>query len=158
MNVSHVLHQFSLFYLYLLFFVHHAPFYVHNLSFMWCPRNTHREASAAFWRIFYHDGKISPAWWGWGVYAHPLSLYLPSRTKLQCTLNLTGQMQIHSLCFIPTPLYSVAVSTTEYIFLLEMKQGSVSAHSAGAYTATLLVMVKVVKGGGRAPPTLTSLG
>jgi hypothetical protein len=31
---------------------------------------------------------------------------------------------------------------------------SVSAHSAGAYTATLLVM----KGGGRAPPTLISLG
>jgi hypothetical protein len=28
----------------------------------------------------------------------------------------------------------------------------VSAHSAGAYTATLLVMVKVMKGGGRAPP------
>ena len=28
----------------------------------------------------------------------------------------------------------------------------VSAHSAGAYTATLLVMVNVMKGGGRAPP------
>ncbi len=28
-----------------------------------------------------------------------------------------------------------------------------SAHSAGAYTATLLVMVNVVKGGGRAAPT-----
>jgi hypothetical protein len=35
---------------------------------------------------------------------------------------------------------------------------SVSAHSAGAYTATLLVNVNVMKGGGRAPPTLTSLG
>jgi hypothetical protein len=32
----------------------------------------------------------------------------------------------------------------------------VSAHSAGAYTATLLVMVNVKIGGGRAPPTLTS--
>jgi hypothetical protein len=29
-------------------------------------------------------------------------------------------------------------------------QVSVSAHSAGAYTATLLVMVNVMKGGGRA--------
>jgi len=28
----------------------------------------------------------------------------------------------------------------------------VSAHSAGAYTATLLVMVNVKRGGGRAPP------
>jgi hypothetical protein len=32
----------------------------------------------------------------------------------------------------------------------------VSSHSAGAYTATLLVMVNVMRGGGRAPPTLTS--
>ncbi len=31
-----------------------------------------------------------------------------------------------------------------------------SAHSAGAYTATLLV--NVIRGGGRAPPTLTSQG
>ncbi len=31
-----------------------------------------------------------------------------------------------------------------------------SAHSAGAYTATLLVTVNVMKGGGRAPSTLTS--
>jgi hypothetical protein len=35
---------------------------------------------------------------------------------------------------------------------------SVPAHSAGAYNATLLVMVNVMKGGGRGPPTLTSLG
>ncbi len=33
---------------------------------------------------------------------------------------------------------------------------SVSAHSAGAYTATLMVMVSVMTGGGLAPPTLTS--
>ncbi len=33
---------------------------------------------------------------------------------------------------------------------------SVSAHSARAYTATLLVMVNVMKGGGRAPPNLTT--
>ncbi len=32
----------------------------------------------------------------------------------------------------------------------------ISAHSAKAYTATLLVRVNVVKGDGRAPPTLTS--
>jgi hypothetical protein len=42
--------------------------------------------------------KISPAWWGWGVHTHPLFLYLPSRTKLQCTLQVSGQ--IHSHCFI----------------------------------------------------------
>jgi hypothetical protein len=31
---------------------------------------------------------------------------------------------------------------------------SVSTYTAGAYTATLLVMVYVIKGGGHAPPTL----
>jgi hypothetical protein len=31
---------------------------------------------------FHHDGKISTGWLGRGVHAHPLSLYLPSRTKL----------------------------------------------------------------------------
>ncbi len=35
---------------------------------------------------------------------------------------------------------------------------SVFAHSAGAYTATLLVMVNVMKGDGRTPPTFTSPG
>jgi hypothetical protein len=35
---------------------------------------------------------------------------------------------------------------------------SVSARSAGAYTATLYVMVNIGKGGGRSPPTLASLG
>ncbi len=54
------------------------------------------------------------------------------------------------------------VQTTDYIFLLEMN--SVSAHSAGAYTTILYVMVNCVKMGGRAaraaraPPTLTNLG
>jgi hypothetical protein len=47
-----------------------------------------------------------------------------------------------------------------YCILVEMKQGqcTVSAQSAGAYTATLLVMVNIIRGGGRAPPTLTSQG
>jgi hypothetical protein len=29
---------------------------------------TRRVATAAFWRTFHHDGKISPGWWGGGVY------------------------------------------------------------------------------------------
>jgi hypothetical protein len=37
-------------------------------------------------------------------------------------------------------------------------RGSVLALSVGAYTATLLVMAIVVKGGGREPPTLTIQG
>jgi hypothetical protein len=55
-----------------------------------------------FWRTFHHDGKMSPGWWGWGVHEHPLSLYLPSRTKLWCTLQLRGK--IHSTYFYSTPI------------------------------------------------------
>jgi hypothetical protein len=51
----------------------------------------HRVATAAFWRTFSDEGKISPGWWGWGVHAHPFSLHLPSPVKLQCTLQLSRQ-------------------------------------------------------------------
>ena len=53
-------------------------------------QSTHRMAMAtSFWHTFHRDGKISPAWWGWGMHAHPLSLYLPSRTMLQCRYQCT---------------------------------------------------------------------
>jgi hypothetical protein len=48
--------------------------------------------------------------------------------------------------------------TTEYIFSQRCNRVSVSAHSAGAYTATLLVMINVKRGVGHTPPTLTSQG
>ncbi len=48
-----------------------------------------------FWRTFHHDGKISPGWWregGRGAWPHPFTLqYLPSRTKLVCTLQLKSR-------------------------------------------------------------------
>jgi|LakMenE01Jun11ns_1017448.scaffolds.fasta_scaffold6180934_1 hypothetical protein len=46
---------------------------------------------------------------------------------------------------------------TEYINGRDENRGCVSARSARAYTATLYVMVIIVKGGARAPPTLTNL-
>ncbi len=49
-------------------------------------------------------GKISPAWWGWKLHAydaHPLSLYLPSRTKLWCTLQLRGQVNNPPISTLP---------------------------------------------------------
>ncbi len=64
---------------------------------------------AAFWRTFHQYGKISPGWWGRVVHAHLISLYLPSRTKLLCMLQLRGQ--IHSPYFISTPMYSVGKTT-----------------------------------------------
>ncbi len=66
-----------------------------------CPgHRVHRVATAAFWRTFSDEGKICPGWWGWGVHAHPLLLNLPSPLKLECTLQLSGQ--IHWPCFIST--------------------------------------------------------
>jgi hypothetical protein len=56
------------------------------------PHRVHRVVTSAFWRAFSHEGKISLAWCGWGVHAHPLSFYLPSPVKLQCTLQLSGQI------------------------------------------------------------------
>ncbi len=45
----------------------------------------------AFWHTFHHNGKVSPGWLGWGGGTPtPDSHYLPSRTKLQCTLQLSG--------------------------------------------------------------------
>ncbi len=35
-------------------------------------QRTHRGvAMSTFWRTFHHDGKISPAWWGWGCTPSP---------------------------------------------------------------------------------------
>ncbi len=48
-----------------------------------------RGAIAGCWLTFHHDGKISPAWWGRGVHAHPVQscgVYAPS--KRADTLNL----------------------------------------------------------------------
>jgi hypothetical protein len=56
---------------------------------------------ADFFRTFHHDGESAMAGEGGRVHAHPLLLYLPSRTKFQCTLQLTGQ--IHSPYLISTP-------------------------------------------------------
>ncbi len=63
----------------------------------------HRVESAALWRTFHHDGKIFPGWWGGGLHAHPLSLYLPSRSMLHFMPQLRGQIQY------PSFMYSVWV-------------------------------------------------
>ncbi len=74
-----------------------------------CDHRVHRVVTSAFWRTFIHECKISLGWWGWGVHAHPLLLHLPSPVKLQCTLQLSGQ--IHWPCFISCKdIYSVFVT------------------------------------------------
>jgi hypothetical protein len=57
---------------------------------------------ATFLRTFHNDGKLVQPGEGGAVQAHPLSLYLPSCTKLCCTLQLSRQ--IHFPYFFSTPI------------------------------------------------------
>jgi hypothetical protein len=85
---------------------------------------------ATFWRTFHHDGKISPAWWGWGVNALPLLLYLPSRvTSKDVVYTLQLREQIHS------PYFSYALCgwhsqcalyTVQHRVLLDLKRTRLS--------------------------------
>jgi hypothetical protein len=70
-------------------------------------QSTHRVA-------FHQNGKISTGWRGWGVLAHPFRLYLPSRTKLQCTLQWEGRytppissLVLYELCAVNLVLCTV---------------------------------------------------
>ena len=85
----------------------------------------------------HHDGKISPGWWGWGMHVHPLSplsLYLPSRSMLQCTLQLRGR--IHSPFFISTPnMYTVLLPTATQHFIRYVT--SHSSFLSGGWTTSL---------------------
>jgi hypothetical protein len=88
----------------------HCPYFSSTLfSFV-----VHRVVTSAFLRTFSHKGKIWLGWWGWGVHAHPLLSHLPSPVKLQCTLQLSGQ--IFWPCFISTNICTLWCwpQTTEY--------------------------------------------
>ncbi len=74
-----------------------APNFLCPLSRPFYPQSTQstQNATAALWHTFQHEVKIGPGWWvggGGGVHAHPLSIHLPSLVKLQCTLQLSGQI------------------------------------------------------------------
>jgi hypothetical protein len=65
------------------------------------PQSTHTGwQPPLFWRTFLMMEKLAQAGRGEGGHAHHLLLLLPSRKKLQCTLQLSGQ--IHSPCFVST--------------------------------------------------------
>jgi hypothetical protein len=69
----------------------------------------HRVAMTIYWRTFHHDGKISPAWWRWGVHALPHSLYLPSQAMLWCTLQLRENMHYPYVYFSSTPICTLCL-------------------------------------------------
>jgi hypothetical protein len=106
----------------------------------------------------------------WSLFLTPsryLALFLPYISLWTRCYSLLGRrvkvqesraIEMESRFLTPPPP-PIVVDHRVHIFTRD-ETGLVyhSAQSAGAYTATLLVMVNVVKGGGQAPPTLTSLG
>jgi hypothetical protein len=73
----------------------------------------HRVATAAFWRSFSHEDKISPWLVREGVHAHPLSLHLPSPVKLQCVSSLGKYVLCGFNSQQELPLYSLSTCSRE---------------------------------------------
>ncbi len=93
---------------------------VHS-TMKWRAHRVHRVANAAFWRIFHHEGKISPGWWEWGGGASPppfitftitskVAMYAPAERAL-------GQIQYTD------PVSSLVKKCTLWVSLL-CKPGS----------------------------------
>ena len=61
----------------------------------------HRVAMATFWRTFHHDGKINPAWWGWGVHARPFHSTITSKVMVYAPAERADTLPYIS----PLPLY-----------------------------------------------------
>jgi hypothetical protein len=70
-----------------------------------------RVAITTFWRTFHHDGKISPAWWGWGVHVLPLSYIY--HHKESCSERSNWEADTLPLFLLYPYMYSV-VSKTNY--------------------------------------------
>ncbi len=69
-----------------------------------------------FWRTFHHGDKISPAWWGWGMYALLLSPCLPSQTKLWSTLQMRGHFSstlFSTILWLNSKLFTVYGHSSE---------------------------------------------
>ncbi len=89
----------------------------------WAAENSLRGtvAMTTFWHTFHHDGKISPTWWGWGVHALPLSLYLLSRVVVY-----TPAERADSTPISPLPLYVLCgadqQASTTGVYILYMSK------------------------------------
>ncbi len=85
-----------------------------------CTPPCHCTFHKVHWVYFYIHSilvkKLDERWWGWGVHAHPLSLYLPSRTSCRVRSNLEGRytpsistIPLYVLCAIYTIMYKVVL-------------------------------------------------
>ncbi len=76
-----------------------------SFAFFFKLHSTHRGATAAFWRTFMME-KLTQAGEGGGCTPNHLSRHLPSRTKLQCTLQLSMQIYSHPISYLYQYMYS----------------------------------------------------
>ncbi len=96
-----------LFYPFLQSLVKHTPLLVYSALTLFKTGGSTEQTEwqwATLWHTFHHDGKFfTKAGEGRAVNAHPLSLYLPSRTKQWSTLQLRytppiSTLQLYVLC------------------------------------------------------------
>jgi hypothetical protein len=106
---------------------------------MICPYLTHGVATTAFWRTFRHDGKLAQSGAGGGVQAHPLSFHLPSHTKLQCSLQLSGQ--IYSPYFISTNICTLWSVPHKSSFLTLLKIFCCRVYRYGGIMALFMIFI-----------------
>ncbi len=75
--------------------------------------STHRVGMAFFWRAFHNDGKISPPWWGWGVHALPLSLYLQHGQSCGVRSSCESRYIVQCHYFSTTPMCTLWLRTPD---------------------------------------------
>ncbi len=74
--------------------------------------STNRLAIATFWRTFHHDGKFSPACWGWGV--HALSLFLLSTITSKVVVYALPERADTFLLFLLYPFFLCGTGTLRH--------------------------------------------
>ncbi len=95
----------------------------------------HRVATAAFWRTFHHDGKISPGWWGWGMHAHPLLIYYHHVQSCSVRSSWEGG-------------YTPSISSLPYMYILcNVSRFWIPVHSSGSAGICSGKILQVIKSG-----------
>ncbi len=73
-------------------------------------------ATAAFWRTFPHDGKISPGWWGWGGARPPLYNIVTIKYKVSVYAPAEWGRYTNPVCtYLYQYMYSVVSPIQHYI-------------------------------------------
>ncbi len=74
----------------------------------------HRVAMAIFWRTFHRDGKIGPAWWGWGCTCTPSPFHSIYHHEQSCRVHSSWEGR-YTPPISPLPLHMYSVGKTSSI-------------------------------------------